>query len=69
MGIKNGGTIIVVCSFFCLIGFLRDYFIEYFDFLGGKVMKKEIMKTQINVNNNIIGVMKIGNIDYISLTD
>lgn len=32
-------------------------------------MKKEIIKTEINVKDNVVGVMRVGNIDYISLTD
>lgn len=32
-------------------------------------MKKEVLKTQIKVKDNLISVMRIGNIDYISLTD
>ncbi len=32
-------------------------------------MKKELIKTEINVNNNKIGILKIGDTDYISLTD
>lgn len=32
-------------------------------------MKQSIVKTEIDVNNNIVGVMRIGDVDYISLTD
>ena len=32
-------------------------------------MKKEIIKTEIKVKDNLIGIMRVGNIDYISLTD
>ena len=32
-------------------------------------MKKEITKTKINVKNNNVSVIRIGDIDYISLTD
>ena len=32
-------------------------------------MNKEIIKSEINVNNNKINVMRIGNKEYISLTD
>ena len=32
-------------------------------------MKKEIIKTEIKVKDNLIGVMKFGDVDYISLTD
>ncbi len=32
-------------------------------------MKNEVVKTEINVKDNLIGIMRVGNIDYISLTD
>ena len=32
-------------------------------------MKNEITKTKINVKNNNVSVIRIGDIDYISLTD
>ena len=32
-------------------------------------MKKEIAKTKIKVKDNIVGIIRIGDIDYISLTD
>lgn len=32
-------------------------------------MKKEIMKTEIKVKDNLIGIMRVGTVDYISLTD
>ncbi len=32
-------------------------------------MDKEILKSEINVKNNKINVMRIGNKEYISLTD
>ena len=32
-------------------------------------MKKELIQTQINVKDNLVGVMRVGDIDYISLTD
>lgn len=32
-------------------------------------MKKEIIKTKIKVKDNLIGIMRVGNEDYISLTD
>ena len=32
-------------------------------------MKNNILKTEINVKNNKIGIMRIGDVDYISLTD
>ena len=33
------------------------------------LMKKEIIKTEIKVKDNLIGIMRVGNEDYISLTD
>lgn len=32
-------------------------------------MKKEIIKAQMNVKDNLVSVMRVGDIDYISLTD
>lgn len=32
-------------------------------------MKNNLVKMEIDVNNNKIGIIRIGNIDYISLTD
>lgn len=32
-------------------------------------MKKEIIKTQMKVKDNLVGVMRVGDVDYISLTD
>ncbi len=32
-------------------------------------MKKELIKTEINVNNNKKGILRVGDTDYISLTD
>lgn len=32
-------------------------------------MKNEIVKTELNVNENLIGIMRIGGFEYISLTD
>ena len=32
-------------------------------------MKKKSIKTEIDVNNNKVGIMRVRDIDYISLTD
>ena len=32
-------------------------------------MKQELIKTELNVINNKIGIMRVGNVDYISITD
>ena len=32
-------------------------------------MKNNLIKTEIDVKNNKIGIMRIGDVDYISLTD
>ena len=32
-------------------------------------MKKELIKTQMNIKDNLVNVMRVGAIDYISLTD
>lgn len=36
---------------------------------GSERMKDNLIKTEMNVNNNKINVMRIGNEEYISLTD
>ena len=37
--------------------------------IKGTNIKKELIKTEINVNNNKIGILRIGDADYISLID
>ena len=32
-------------------------------------MKNDIIRTELKVKDNLVGIMKVGNIDYISLTD
>ena len=32
-------------------------------------MSKELIKTQMKVKNNLVSVIRVGNVDYISLTD
>jgi hypothetical protein len=32
-------------------------------------MKKEIIKTEMKVKDNLVGIMRVGDVDYISLTD
>lgn len=32
-------------------------------------MENDLIVTKMNVNDNVISVMRVGNIDYISLTD
>lgn len=32
-------------------------------------MKKEVIKTELKVKDNLVGVMRVGDVDYISLTD
>lgn len=32
-------------------------------------MKQELVKTELNVVNNKISIMRVGNVDYISITD
>ena len=36
---------------------------------GGIMLKHELIKTELNVINNKIGIMRVGNIDYILITD
>lgn len=37
--------------------------------IGSGIMSKELIKTQMRVKDNIVGVMRVGDVDYISLTD
>ncbi len=32
-------------------------------------MKKEIIKTEMKVKDNLVGAMRVGDFDYIALTD
>lgn len=32
-------------------------------------MKKQFIKTEMKVKDNLIGIMRVGDVDYISLTD
>ena len=33
------------------------------------ILKKEIVKTEMKVKDTFVGIMRVGNVDYISLTD
>ena len=37
--------------------------------INGENMNKELIKTEINVYDNKIGILRIGDTDYLSLTD
>lgn len=37
--------------------------------IGSDIMSKELITTQMNVKDNLVGVMRVGDVDYISLTD
>jgi len=37
--------------------------------IGSDIMSKELTTTQMNVNNKLVRVMRVDNVDYISLTD
>lgn len=37
--------------------------------IGSNIMSKELITTQMNVNNKLVRVMRVDNVDYISLTD
>ena len=43
----------------------QDKFTE----IGSGIMSKELIQTQMNVNNRQVRVKRVDNIDYISLTD
>ena len=42
---------------------------EEFTKIGSGILSKELIHTQMNVNNRQVRVMRVDNIDYISLTD
>lgn len=37
--------------------------------IGSDIMSKQLITTQMNVNNKLVRVMRVDNVDYISLTD
>ena len=37
--------------------------------IGSDIISKELITTQMNVNNKLVRVMRVDNVDYISLTD
>ena len=37
--------------------------------IGSDIMSKELITTQMNVNNKLVRVMRVDNVDYISLTN
>jgi len=49
----------------------NNCFIIYEEFteIGSGIMSKELIQTQMNVNNRQVRVMRVDNVDYISLTD
>ena len=51
--------------------FANNCFIIYEEFteIGSGIMSKELIQTQMNVNNRQVRVMRVDNVDYISLTD
>ena len=51
--------------------FTNKCFIIYGEFteIGSGIMSKELLQTQMNVNNRQVRVMRVENVDYISLTD
>lgn len=51
--------------------FTNSCFIIYGEFteIGSDSMSKELIKTQMKVKDNLVSVIRIGNVDYISLTD
>ena len=51
--------------------FTKKCFIRYGQFteIGRGIMSKELIQTQMNVNNRQVRIMRVDNVDYISLTD
>lgn len=48
---------------------ISSIIVEEFTKIGSDIMSKELIKTQMKVKNNLVSVIRIGNVDYISLTD
>ena len=40
-----------------------------FSLKGRRMNMKELVKTKIKVKDNMVGIIRIGDVDYISLTD
>lgn len=43
--------------------------VKEFTKIGSDIMSKELIKAQMKVKDNLVSVIRIGNVDYISLTD
>lgn len=48
---------------------ISSIIVEEFTKIGSDIMSKELIKTQMKVKDNLVSVIRIGNVDYISLTD
>lgn len=56
-------------NFHLTIANISSIIAEEFTKIGSDIMSKELIKTQMKVKNNLVSVIRIGNVDYISLTD
>lgn len=48
---------------------ISSIMIKDFTKIGSNIISKGLIKTQMKVKNNLVSVIRIGNVDYISLTD
>ena len=48
---------------------ISSIIIKGFTKIGSDIISKGLIKTQMKVKNNLVSVIRIGNVDYISLTD
>ena len=48
---------------------ISSIIIKEFTKIGSDIISKGLIKTQMKVKNNLVSVIRIGNVDYISLTD
>lgn len=48
---------------------ISSIIIKGFTKIGSDIISKGLIKTQMKVKNNLVSVIRIGKVDYISLTD
>ena len=56
-------------NFYLTFTNISSIIVGEFTKIGSDIMRKELIKTQMKVKNNLVSVMRVGDIDYISLTD
>ena len=48
---------------------ISSIIIKGFTKIGSDIISKGLIKTQMKVKNNLVSVIRIGNVDYMSVTD